>query len=169
MKDKNDLIASGMLWEGHFYLFSFLLHHEYLNPLWQNGLVRRIDGMAPEIKELTQSIFRLGFHWGSHANKKGAHTYNLCGTISYSSWNDLQCWVVELMIFICRSISSNHSWNLVWIHVPYYCFSLPRIDKAFSSPSLDYPQLVHISDNMLCKEKLVSFWNFAIFLPVAFC
>ena len=38
-----------------------------------NDLVIYINGLAPEIKELTQPILNLGFHRGSHVNKKKAH------------------------------------------------------------------------------------------------
>ena len=144
------------MWVGRLYLFPFLLHDEDLNPFSLNRLVRRIHGLAPEIEELTQSIFHMGFNWVSHINKIGTKSSNICVSISSFSLNGLHCWVVELMIFFCRSIGSNHSWNLIWKYVPYYCFSPPRRRGSFYSPSYAYPQLVCICDNMLCTEVPMS-------------
>ena len=45
-------------------------------------------------------------------------------------------------------------------------FQSPWRCGNFSSPSSDHPQLIHIYENMLCKETPSSHWNFAIFLPV---
>ena len=87
----------------------------------------------PQKSKRLLSPFPPGFHWGSYVNKTVSQISNLCGAITSSSWNFLQCWVVELMLFICGSIGSNHRWNLVWISVPYYFFCPPRRGREFSS------------------------------------
>ena len=108
----------------------------------------------------------LGFNPGSHINKTGTEGSNICGAVSTSSWNDLNYWVVELMLFISRRIGSNHHWNLIWTYIPYYCFSPPRRGGAFSNPSSAHPQLVHIYENIFCKTTPLYLWNFIICLPV---
>ena len=118
--------------------------------LWdKNVLFRHINSPTPEIKELTETIFHLGFNRGSHINKTGIEGSNICGAVSSSSWNGLHCWFLEIMIFIFRSIGSNHLWNLIWTSVPYYCFSPPQRGVSFINPSLAHPQLFHISENIL--------------------
>ena len=116
------------------------------------------------MKEHAEPIIYLSFNRGSHVNKTGTEGSILCVAVSSSSLNGLHCWVVEIMIFVFRSIGSNHLWNLIWISVPYYCFSPPRRSGAFSSPSSDHSDLVHISESVFCKETPASLWNFAIFL-----
>ena len=110
----------------------------------KNVLFRHINGLAPEIKELAEPIFYLGFNQGSHINKMGTYGFNLCGSVSSSSWNGLYCWVVELMILICRSIGYKNQWDLIWASVPYYFSVPPGEAELFSSPSSDHPQLVII-------------------------
>ena len=80
----------------------------------KNGLVRHINGLALEIKELIEPIFHLVCNRGSHINKMVTEVSNLCGAVSSSSRNGMQCWVVKCMLFICRCIGSNHFWNLIW-------------------------------------------------------
>ena len=41
-----------------------------------------------------------------------------------------------------------------------------RRSGILTSPSLAHYELVHVSDSMFCKEKSMSLWDFAIFLPV---
>ena len=68
-KDKNYLTASGLLWVGHSHWFSCLLHHKSQILQGKIGLVRHINGLAPDTKELTEPIFHLGINRGSHINK----------------------------------------------------------------------------------------------------
>ena len=70
------------------------------------------------------------------------------------------------MLFIYRSICSNHRWNLILTSVQYYCLSPPRRYGAFYSTSSAHSELVHISKSVFCKEISRSLPNFAIFLPV---
>ena len=116
-------------------------------------------------KSLLSPFFSLGFTQGYHVNKTGAEGSKVCGAVSSYSWNGLQCWFVELMLFICIIIGYNNHWDLIWTYVPYYCFSYPRRSRAFSNPSLAHPQLFHISESVFCKETLASLWNFTTFLP----
>ena len=117
--------------------------------------------MAPEIKDLADPILHLDSNQGFYINKTVIEGPKLCGAVSYSSWNGLHCWVVKLMLFIFRSIDSNHLWNLIRTSIPYYCFSPSWRGGAFSSPSLACPQLVHIYENVLGKETPMSLWNVA--------
>ena len=104
----------------------------------KNGLVRHISGLVPETKEPTKTIFHLGLNRGSQINKTGTQGSNLCGAVSYSSWNGLHRWVVELVLCICRSVGYDHCWNLIWKSVPYHCFGSPR--RGWYSPFL--PQII---------------------------
>ena len=45
-------------------------------------------------------------------------------------------------------------------------FQYPPERWKFSSPSLAHSELVHISENLLCKETPTSIWDFAKTLPV---
>ena len=148
-KTKNYLTSSDIMWEGHLHWFYLILHHA--------TKISHINVLAPEIKELNEPIFHQGFNRVSHINKTGTQSTNIGDKFSSLYWNGLHCWVVEIMLFICRSIGSNHCWNLIWASVPYYCFSPPWRGGTFSSPSSDHPQLVHIYENMLCKQAPVSF------------
>ena len=132
----------------------------------KNGLVRHIHGLSPEIKELNEIIFHLGFNRGSYTNKTDTHASKLCVTVSYSSWNGLHRWVVELVILVFKIICSNHIWKLLWTSVPYYYFSPPRRGGALSS--LFWITLIWFIFLRVCfcKETPVSLYNVSIFFPV---
>ena len=113
---------------------------------------------------------------------------NLCGPVSSSSWNGPNRWVVKLVIFVFRSVGSNHFWNLIWTSILYYCFSPPRRGGDCYSTPLAHSGLVHVFEVflvmkhprlsefcnisacnfVLCEGTTVPFQNFAIFLPVIF-
>ena len=111
-------------------------------------------------------FFHLGFHWGSHVNKTGAQSSNLCGAISSSSWNGLHCWVVEIIFSFVETLVTTiaGTWYEYLFHT---IFSVPPPERrSFCVPSSAHSQLVNISENMLCKAIPVSLWNFVTCLPV---
>ena len=48
-------------------------------------MVRHINGLDPESKDITQPIFHLDFYQGLHVNKSGTQGSNICGKFSSSS------------------------------------------------------------------------------------
>ena len=48
-------------------------------------MVRHINGLNPESKDITQPVFHLGLYQGLHVNKAGTQGSNMCGTFSSSS------------------------------------------------------------------------------------
>ena len=123
---------------------------------FKDGLVRHINSLDAETEELTDTILHLGFNWGFHMNKTVTHGSNICGTVSSSSWNGLHHWVVDLVLFVCRSVCYHHRWNLIWTYVPNYYLSTHWRVGDFSRPSSAHSELVHISDSVFCKETPAS-------------
>ena len=82
--------------------------------------------MAPEIENIIQPILYLVFHRVYHVNKTCTQSSDLCGAVSYSSWNCPHSLVVKLVILVCRIIGSDHIRNLIWTPVLCHCFGSPK-------------------------------------------
>ena len=74
---------------------------------------------GPEIEDITEPIFHLGFHRGHPVYRMVTQGYNLCGSVSSSSWNGLHRQFKNIFVF--RRVDSNRIWNLIWTFFPYHC------------------------------------------------
>ena len=162
--DKNNLTNSGLLWAGHLCWFYFLIFHKGPNLLMQIRLsqIHQWYGLRNQI---SQSVYlHLGFHWVSHVNKMGTHGSNIFGTFYSSSWNGLHCWVVKLVLLICRSVGSNHFWNLTQTYVSYHSLSYPKIGRYF--PFLPFLIPIWFMSLRVCFVRKLFIRILLIFMPI---
>ena len=118
-------------------------------------LVGHINFLTLEVKDFIQPILHLGFCLGSHLKKTGTQGTNLCSTVSSSSWNVLNRWVVKLVFFFVKVLVQTFSDT--WYEHIFHTTALIPPEEAELFPVLCRIILiwfVFLRDFFVIKHKL---------------